>query len=262
MGSKMVSTKPLIILGLFAALAAPVVFSGCGKEKPLAAKKPETVNFTTSDEITIFGTLREPAEPSGLYIVALHMLRKNRKTYDAIARTWVGEGFTVLAIDSRGHGESTKENTIAKVSPDDERMYVNAWKDVEAAVTYLEKRFPGAAKNTSILGASIGANHAYRYAAKDPGIQCLVLLSPGINYHNAMTEDAAKEYAGPVLLISSEGDQTRKGPIWVKQLASLAPNSTEHIYNGSAEHGSDLFGKGLGLEKKILEFFTDNMEKR
>lgn len=95
-------------------------------------------------------------------------------------------GFSVIAIDLRGHGAS--EGNWRSFSP---REFNAVVLDVKAAKDYLISRGvkPG---RMGIVGASIGANIALRYAAEDGEIKTVVLLSPGLNYRGVAIEEAAK----------------------------------------------------------------------
>lgn len=86
----------------------------------------------------------------------------------------------------RGHGKSVNQNgTFQSFTPND----FNKMKlDVKAAKQFLVTQKGINPKNIAIVGASIGANVALKYAAVDPSIKAVVLLSPGLHYKGVIKE--------------------------------------------------------------------------
>lgn len=80
-----------------------------------------------------------------------------------LAGTLHGLGYDVLTYDARGHGSSDGESTLG----DHERH------DVAAAVAHARER----TSQVVLVGASMGAIAALRYAVTDPGLAGLVAVS-------------------------------------------------------------------------------------
>src|ERR671922_1155128 len=155
----------------------------------------QRVSFLTDDKVLIVGTYYTPQTSSSSNnsatttstnaIILLHMLGYNRNDWNSFASTLSNEsnGYAVLSIDLRGHGDSTTQNgnTISFQSftaSDFNEMVA----DVKAAKQFLVTQKNINPNNIAIVGASIGANIALNYAASDPSIKAVVLLSPGLNY--------------------------------------------------------------------------------
>jgi pimeloyl-ACP methyl ester carboxylesterase len=78
------------------------------------------------------------------------------------------EGLNLLLIDMRGHGQSGgKYFTYG----------YHEWKDVAAAIDYLNAREDGSAGHVAVLGASAGAAVAISAAARDTRIEALVSIA-------------------------------------------------------------------------------------
>ena len=60
--------------------------------------------------------------------------------------------------------------------------------------------------NIAIVGASIGANVGLKYAASDPSIKALVLLSPGLDYKGVTTSDSIRKYTNPIYIVTAGRD--------------------------------------------------------
>ncbi len=171
----------------------------------------QRVTFLTDDGVSVVGTYYTPASgtnSSTPIVILLHMLGRDRNTWNTLASTLSQkEGYAVLSIDFRGHGESIKQNdkTISYqtfTEEDFNKMVL----DVKAA-----KRFLTGQKNVNpntivIIGASIGANIALDYAASDPTIKSVVLLSPGINYRGVSTSEAITKFKNPIYIAATQGD--------------------------------------------------------
>jgi pimeloyl-ACP methyl ester carboxylesterase len=56
-----------------------------------------------------------------------------------------------------------------------------------------------------MIGASIGANTAFNYAASDKDVATVILLSPGLDFHGIST--ANTKFSKPFLIVASTDDQ-------------------------------------------------------
>src|ERR687897_586660 len=79
-----------------------------------SSRNGQTVTFITDDGVSIVGTYYAPS--SGLKdstptIILLHMLGKDRSTWNTFASALSHKGYAVLSIDLRGHGESIKQGS-------------------------------------------------------------------------------------------------------------------------------------------------------
>jgi alpha-beta hydrolase superfamily lysophospholipase len=210
-------------------LLALILIGGCVSQAMLS----QDVTFTTTDGFKIHGTLYEADGDRA--VLLLHMLNGNRHQWDSFAKDLWSDGFTVLSIDLRGHGESVikGETNIAWTQFSDQDFNAMTL-DAEAAVRYLKSLNPDA--RVSIIGASIGANVAITYAAQDEEVGAVVLLSPGLDYRGVKTEGAMGMYNGPVLIIASEDDAYSAES--AQRLHELSPSSELKLYQ-NAGHGTN-----------------------
>ncbi len=222
-----------------------VVLSGCiqqEKQEKTDDQKDQTktdsgeISFATEDGFLIYGTYY-PKE-GGRQIILLHMLSRDRHTYDNFAKI-LNEKYSVLSIDLRGHGQSITSSSLRKTrweefSDDDFRDMV---KDVKGAKDFLISRGVDAS-NLVIIGASIGANTALSYASEDSDVKAVVLLSPGLDYRGIGTEEPMKNYRGKVLIMAGERDaESAQGSRKLKEIAG--DRAEMKIYSGD-EHGTEL----------------------
>lgn len=148
----------------FAVDPQPRAFADCGASF-------ETVSFTTSDGVRIAGwfvPVKDAAVGEATTIVVLHTLGRTRQDMLELALPLWREGFNLLLIDMRGHGESGGKHFT---------YGYHEWEDVAAAIDYLEGRDDGAGKRVALLGASAGGAVAIAAAARDRRVEALVSIA-------------------------------------------------------------------------------------
>jgi pimeloyl-ACP methyl ester carboxylesterase len=125
---------------------------------------------------------------------------------------------------------------------------------VKAARAFLASRREVALNRIGFAGASIGANLAILFAANDPTVRSLALLSPGIDYRGLRPEAAFKKYADrPALLIVSQEDNYSTNS--ARQLARSGPGVRDlRILNG-AGHGTAMITRQPDLAASLVDWF-------
>lgn len=229
-------------------------------ETPVSQK----INFESADKVQIVGTFYESPQTNSPAVLLLHQFGSSRKSYDDFAKRLQQQNFGVLAIDGRGFGESTKTadgKTIVQ-NPEAESLDAETVKrmkaDVAGAFEYLSKQKNVDAGRIGIVGASYGSSLAIIYAAENPRVKAVALLSPGLNYFGSMpTEPAVKSYAPrPLLMIAADDDKESADS--VKKLKAADEKSEAKIYLKGG-HGTGLFEAKVGLEDLLEQFLTKSL---
>ncbi len=212
----------------------------------------EQVTFITSDGVRISGTLYAAGSKAPA-VLCLHQWRSDKASFSTLARSLQSAGFTVLAIDLRGYGGSTRSSGGAVVRPD--RKVVA---DVEAAVGFMRKQASVDPARIGIIGASYGSSNALQYAVGDNRIRALVLLSPGLNYFNELpTEEPVRRWGSrPMLAVASSEDVRSVEAL--QAYAKLATGVQKQFYD-NAGHGTDMLASAHELEKIISAFLKKNL---
>ena len=204
----------------------------------------QIVNMQTEDSLNIVGDYFEGNTKA---VILLHMFQKTKLSWRSFAEKLNKEGYSVLAIDLRGHGDSDDnwKNFV-------EKDFVNMTEDVKAARASLKMY---GVTEIGIIGASIGANTALNYSMEDGEIRFLVLLSPGVNYKGINIEDS--DFDGPVLIVASKDDvqSFNDSQELYERLSSKEKNF--EIFE-KAGHGTDMF-KDSKLEPLLIEFAKKNL---
>ncbi len=189
------------------AAAVLIVAAGCGpKGEP--ADNSTILTLVAADGMKIAATERRAAVPLSPGLILVHMFGSDRVAWAAFAARAQQEGYSVIAIDMRGHGDSASLNPEAPkyrrfTTPD----WLNVLQDIEAARVALVNGGTDP-ERIGIVGASIGANLAAAYAAEHEDVAALVLLSPGQDFKGVGITGAFERYGKrPSLLVTTEGDR-------------------------------------------------------
>jgi len=176
-----VATRTLAALALLAAasyLVALVWLAGLERGGPIHLDV--TIPGGIPATFYLPGTLPPGAswpEPAGQGagppgVVLSHGYSSDRAGTSTLARRLAGNGYGVLAIDLRGHGEN--RNGFAR---DIEGENLN--RDFVAAVDWLRTSSFVDGGRIAVMGHSMGAGAALRFAERDAGVDAAVLISGG-----------------------------------------------------------------------------------
>lgn len=212
----------------------------------------ESIQFQTEDHVTIVGNYWEGDSQA---VVLLHMMPSTKESWEEFAEALNKKGYTVLAIDLRGHGESVEqEGRILNYKEFTDAEHQDSLLDVEAAMKYLEEQ---GVKEISLAGASIGANLALWYQSEHPEIQKTILLSPGTNYRGILTEPFAKELTEEQDVYFVAGTLDGSAVEMAKLIQNKIAGHTElKIYESSA-HGTDLFAEDDALMEELISWLEE-----
>lgn len=251
-----------------------------GEQEDAAVVDPELVRFTTADGWTIVGDLRLRRR-GGAAVLFVHQLSSNRgewarfaaRVAGPVAPTSGGPGErSTLAIDLRGHGESTGGNdgTASTRWPsfgNDRARWMGLERDIEAATDYLRQRVP--TSRIVIVASGIGATAAALYAARQGSpVTGLVLISPSLEGRGIQLAPPllqALRARKRALLIAAAGDTAAADALRDVQQQAIGddagalPLEVERYDNASA-HGVTLGADGVHPEmwQRIERFLAAN----
>ena len=230
-----------------------MTLTACDSDRPRSTGVPETrpLSFSTEDGVQIAATLYPPeaADPPG--VIFLHGRGADRTAWMGLPERAQRDGMMSLALDARGHGESTVQGDARLIHRRfDDAQWAGLLKDLAAAKRALvaEGADPD---NIAVVGAEIGANAALLFALEDEDIQGVVMISPGLNYKGLETADAiAACRERPIFLMTTENDAYSAASCTT--LKAAAEGFCElRAYPGSAQ-GTDIFAGGTGAANQVL----------
>ncbi len=227
-------------------LVATILISGCVSNN-YGEDSVKKVSFNTRDGVSIMANYWNSGREA---VLLLHMMPSTKESWNGFAKSLFSEGFSVLAIDLRGHGESTesKDGSLDFTRFSDEEHHLSSL-DVEAAVKFLK------ADNKSvriIVGASIGANLALEHQANSIDIVKSVLLSAGLDYRGIKAEPyvSSLDASQGVLFVAGSGDGATETD--ARTLAKIIGDNAEVIILETSNHGTNLFKADTSLMQEII----------
>ncbi len=105
-------------------------------------------------------------------VLLVHGYSADRAGMSVLARRLANNGYAVLAIDVRGHGTNTRA-----FAQDPEGA--NLFEDLAAAADWLRASSWVDGTRLAVLGHSMGAGAALRFAERDVGVDAAVMISGG-----------------------------------------------------------------------------------
>lgn len=209
----------------------------------------ERVTFMTQDGVEIVGSW-SPA-PGRKFALLLHMMPATKESWDPWVPKLNAAGYSTLALDQRGHGESTMGGTLDYKKFSETQQQAKRF-DVEAAFAFLKGK--GATEENAILaGASIGANLAIRFLAEHPGTKTAIAISPGLDYHGVTTDDAIVSLgSGQQVVLVASDDDDRDAFDSCAKLHSMNPSGTTFVRRSGLGHGTHMTEKEPALADELI----------
>lgn len=193
------------------------------------------------------------------YLVLIHMMPTTKESWRGFVAFAQKQGYSSIAIDLRGHGESDGGPAGYQNFSDEEHQ--KSMLDLQAAVDFLRKQGATPAK-ISFIGASIGANLSLQYIVEHQEFKTAILLSPGLDYRGIKTEPLVKKLSkGQKIMFVSARDDDRSGgnnADMNELLASLVPAGITKklmIYD-SGGHGTNILESQSELQEKVVGFLN------
>ncbi len=240
---------------------------------------PHHTTFKTEDGILIHGWYIHPGahdvvdtEDESFFaqysaVVLLHAYRGSKEDWIPIIHEFFNREVAALAIDMRGHGDSTLgidgEDLSIRVRDRDEPLFNSMWQDATAAVDWLVSK--GHRKDRiAILGASVGCSVAIDAARRDPELRVVGVLSPGTKYLGVDTLAHLENWDNRSLLIVSSEGEWENGAKKIKEQLELVQNESdeENFYEvwqlqgtGREVHGTRMLDRVEGIENRLLDWF-------
>lgn len=245
-----------------------VFFAALGSAE---AQVSRPVRLNTADDVGIAGVYYPVASGQAPAMLLLHGFERNHTEWDIFPTSLQRNGIAVLAIDLRGHGESTRRLTAEgpelmdfhRFTP---RDYQDMLLDVEVAMDWLADQ-PGIDKDRiGIVGSSLGANVAMRYTLFNEDLAALVLLSPGIVYKDLRTDDAMQKLGPIPLRIAVSRDdpfafESCKRLMELRKQAGRTSDTNELIICTGYLHGADMLKGVRDLPTILIDWLKQTLSR-
>jgi hypothetical protein len=183
-----------------------------------------TVFFSASDGAVINATWYQSSEAGSQTIYLIHDIGSDRTVWVDYAMELQSKGYNVMAIDTRGHGESTKSLLDPdyiydyRVMSHYELEYVGL--DIQAAYDWVHGQDNSGEPNSDAGedGAFIGIGKGGQYAMQEfwrmsrERIVAGCILSPTLDNYGLDVDQVFEDWGDirPIIMARSEGDGTGK----------------------------------------------------
>jgi uncharacterized protein len=210
----------------------------------------QRVTLRTDDGVQLAATWYEPSSHPAPAVILVHMLNRSRRDWENLGQRLSSDGIGALAVDLRGHGESSGTAVADPMQPDYGTMVL----DVKAARRYLAQRSDVQQARVGAIGASIGANLVTLEAASDASVVSLALLSPSIDYRGLRIDAAVRKLATrPVLLVASDDDPYASRS--AREIQKSGGGPREILMLRQAGHGTAMLDRDPELPRLLVDWF-------
>jgi uncharacterized protein len=244
------------------------------------------VEISARDGVPLRAWLVAPAQPNGSAVIVLHGIADSRAGQTGLSRMFLQHGYTVLAPDSRAHGESGGDlATYGLLEADDVHRWVSWLMENQHPIhVFGIGESPGAAVLIESLAveprfSAIVADSSFssferigrdRVAERLPGPRAIgrILAAPpvwagfiyawlryGLDFRKASPEAALARSSTPVLLIHGLNDEKTPYEHSETLAASNRRTTTLWLVPGAGHTGA--FGTAPAeFEKRSMDFFA------
>jgi pimeloyl-ACP methyl ester carboxylesterase len=163
--------------------------------------------FKTFDLVELHASLDVPSGiPAPIpAVLLLHGFGEDRSVWEPLKQRFLSSGWAVMAVDLRGHGQSTTQNQET-IHP------TPAWRtdsrqfplDLEPAVNWLKSQPRLDGQKIVVIGSDIGADLALLASGRFSSVRTAVAINPRLNESLAMA-GSAQDFAPKTVLIMSSG---------------------------------------------------------
>lgn len=209
------------------------------------------VMFPTLDGLTIAASWSTPANTSGNIpvVILIHHFQNSDHLYDdrTIWFEFFGEllsqGYGVMAIDLRGHGESFFTIAPGNMSTEDiDQMIL----DVDGAISWLKHRSDVDISRIAVVGGNVGANIAYESSGAFREVRTAIALSPLITNPPTLIGTNIPRFAPhSILFMASDADNRAVTAVNQLSESTAIPKRVEIIKDSTTDTFVDDWGIGL-----------------
>ena len=195
---------------------------------------PNATEIEAADGRLLKGDLYRPEvipDEGASTLLLMHQNQATRYSYESVIPQFVEEGYIVLAVDLRGHGQ-TGGSVDWEQAQDDTQKWL-AWLREQEGVNDAK---------IAIIGASIGSNLALIGCAQD--VQCVtaIALSPGLDYFGVQPEDFVADGLQTRSALLIAGNRDRESADAIRTIFAAAKGKVGAEMFPSGSHGTAFFG--------------------
>ncbi len=256
--------KILSLLILIALVFVPFTADAATKAKK--KKTVRKVEIQMKDEMILTGTLTMP-ESANIHakvplVILLHSLGSNRDVYIPLSNELKKKNIASLALDARGHHNSTTKLSGKKSYWQNyaTKIYAKYPDDIVESANYMKEHYSAIASDRiAILGADINANAAAIAAANQKcNVKNLVLISPTMTFKGLAPSKSIMAYGNkPVMIIASKKDVYHYKEAII--LSKYSSGKVNFITTESGGTGDNILKVNPKLNNTIADWLSKNL---
>lgn len=218
-----------------------------------AAGRP--VTLASSDGVTIAGeyfespSARRATGDKAPAVLLVHMLSQSKAEWRDLPDRIRDAGITALAIDLRGHGQSSGS------AQDIQKMV----QDVRAAAQWLATRPAVRGDAIAIVGASLGASLALLAAVDVPQARFIALLSPSLDYRGLRTDIGLIKRLGARSIWLSASTEDPLALRTLRDMAAEPSGPREQHLSSAVAHGTALLDRDNDVARSLVDWLRRSL---
>lgn len=224
------------------------------------AEEGQQVSFERPDGAVLEGTLHlTDGTGRGPAILLLHQAQSSRAEFDFMLDDLHALGLHTLAIDLRGHGTSSKPETI------DRAWFMKLFRDpdyappdIQAILEWLAAHDRVDPKRIAVMGGSVGANLAYIANGAGWHVKTSVVLSGNAEAAADLARNIKDLDPRNVLLLATDNDHGRDAYAQTLYEQAGEPKRVE-ILEGSSAHGATVLQESPELKQLVLRWLAEQL---
>lgn len=246
-------------------MPTPDPFAQQGVNNPTAAAAPNDADVesfvllppeagfavvASSDGARLRGMIYQAEAEPAPAVLLLHALGGRYQDWEPLVTVLQQAGYTVLALDLRGHGMTggAVDWELARQDVPDMLAALRAFSGVDGS-------------RVAVVGADVGANLALTGCAVSSFCGTAVLLSPGLDIQGVTSEAAiALMDQRPVLLVASPADTVAAAS--AQTLSQSGPGPRELLLLDNAGHGTTMLRSAPDLARAIRVWLDQRLTAR
>lgn len=233
-----------------------------------------TVFFSASDGVVINASWYQSSRSEAETIYLVHDIGEDRTIWNDYAKELQSKGYNVMAIDMRGHGESTKsivnEDPVVwtEMGHLDFLMFQG---DIQAAYDWVHGEDDDGEPNSdagsdgAFIGIGKGGLYGMNKFARMSQYRIIsgVVLSPTLDCYELNVDQVFQDWGdvSPIMMAASEGDGTGGLAIDTIMTRKVEDGETngDGVYVSGSSLGLNLL-KNKDLKERILEQFENSWD--
>ena len=221
----------------------------------------ETVRFERPDGAVLQGTLRlATTEGKSPAVLLIHQAQRSQSEFDFLQEDLLALGFHTLTIDLRGHGDSTKPDTL------DRAFFMKLFRDPEfappdvfAILHWLREHERVDGDRIAAMGGSVGANLSYIATGISSPVRTAISLSGNAEAVADLSSRIEGFSPRSVLLLAADNDHGRDAYARTMFEQAGDPKRLE-ILEGSSAHGTDLLRESEDFRRIVLQWLQAQLK--